>query len=620
MDYERTVMLNELKAYIGNSKTIAFDFKTAPIADYQHIAKASLNANTANIVGVGFSVKVGTGVYISLNHADKNANFDEIISYLARLMADSYIVKIAHNLAFKSMFLYKHGITMQQPLYDTVVAHQMALKTEHTFNTLNDSELTTLAGEYFGELIPTNIKTVECACANADYTLRLYHRLNKWFRQNLPKHRYIAEKIESPVAGYTGIMRFNGILVDKDLMVTKQREADIKIAQLKNALINIVGSDIHIGASASTEALKYYIFNTLGLPMLKPKEKGRATLDDESLMLLAEWCGKNRPELEELFILIKQYRQWGNLKSTFIDGYIKRINIATGRIYPNLMQLGAKSGRFSCSEPNLQNISNNLPVNIRDFIVAPAGHSIIECDYNQIEARLAAYLSQDKVLLDIYAKDLDLHAMTTAAIYKITTQEASDKSNLLYKKRRTVAKATFFGFLYGISDSGLSRNLKTAGINSSISECNQFLRNLANSYKILSEWQKSTVKIAKNRLYSETALGRRCYCPDINSPTHKLRGNAERSALNHSVQGLAADLLKQSMSRLMSVISDNPHIKPIFTIHDSLIFYVPDERLDSSIDLIKDAMEKPLPIDSFNIPIVVDVSAGKTYGTMYDYI
>jgi len=284
------------------------------------------------------------------------------------------------------------------------------------------------------------------------------------------------------------------------------------------------------------------------------------------------------------------------------------------------MQLGAKSGRFSCGEPNLQNIPNSDLINIRDFIIAPEGHSVLELDYSQIEARLAAYLSQDEVLLEIYKKGLDLHAMTTAVIYKIPLEEASDKTHPLYKKRRTVAKATFFGFLYGISDTGLSRNLKTsAGIDSSTAECKQFLNNLVRKYKTLTAWQRRTIRIAKKRIYSETALGRRCYCPHINISDYGLRGNAERSALNHPVQGLAADLLKQGMAQLLQVITENPYIKPILTVHDSLVFYVPDENINKAIEVIREAMERPLPIDSFDMPIVAEASVGKTYGSMNEY-
>ena len=649
MDYICVTSVHELETYIGTAKIIAFDFETAPTAEHRNTPEAAINAHTADIVGVSFSVKEGTGVYVPLSHRAThgtviNANFDAIMGYLARLMADTSIVKVAHNLVFEAMFLCKHGIIPKQPLYDTMIAHLMTLKTTHTFNDLRDSGLKTLANEYFNaglvdfkeltgikhfdELDPTDDKTVRYACADSDYALRLYYLINGWFDKNLPKHRNIVEEIESPVAVYVGLMWFNGLLVDKKLMIEKQKEADITIAGLKNALIDIIGNDINIGSNASTSSLKGYIFKTLGLPMLKKTKKGNATLDDETLILLAEWSNQNRPELAELFTLIKEYRKWTKLKSTFIDGYIEKLDPATGRIHPNLMQLGAKSGRFSCNKPNLQNIPNGNSINIRDFIIAPQEYSILELDYSQIEARLAAYLSQDKMLLDIYNNNLDLHAMTTASIYKIPLEEASDKSHPLYKKRRTVAKATFFGFLYGISDTGLSRNLKTsAGIDSPTDECKQFLANLAKTYRTLSAWQKRTIRRAKKLVYTETELGRRCYCPHINISNYGLRGNAERSALNHPVQGLAADLLKLSMVRLMRIIAENSYIKPILTVHDSLVFYVPDEKIDMTIPLIKEVMEEsfkeipkhPLLTIFFNMPIVADVSVGKSYGSMNEY-
>ena len=138
----------------------------------------------------------------------------------------------------------------------------------------------------------------------------------------MPKHRYIVEKVESPTAVYVGIMRYNGLPIDRQLMDTKGAEAALKIKELKDKIAFIIG-DIKIGANASTVAFKKYLFDTLKLPKMKLTAKEKDALDDEAIILLKEWCAGNRAELVELLSLVQEYRRWGKIKSTYIDGYIK---------------------------------------------------------------------------------------------------------------------------------------------------------------------------------------------------------------------------------------------------------------------------------------------------------
>ncbi|MDD5604212.1 MAG: DNA polymerase, partial [Eubacteriales bacterium] len=161
----------------------------------------------------------------------------------------------------------------------------------------------------------------------------------------------------------------------------------------------------------------------------------------------------------------------------------------------------------------------------------------------------------------------------------------------------------------------LMRNLKlAAGINSTVEECKSFIANLAKSYRTLAKLQKDTISLARLKTYAETAFGRRRYLPEIRSIDYMKRGNAERSALNHGVQGLAADILKLSMARLVIMLPG--YLKPIFTVHDSLVFECPDDRIDDAILIIKGAMEASLPITGFDMDIVAEASVGKSYGSM----
>ncbi|GHU38199.1 hypothetical protein FACS1894105_11740 [Clostridia bacterium] len=632
--YKSTTDIGEIAKYLSTASAVAFDFETAPDEPYRNDEKAALDSHKSHIVGVSFSVAEDDAIYVPIAHKrGENADYNDIISLLADFV-NSDKIKIAHNLAFESSFLYALGIVVKPPVYDTICAAQMTLKNNTDFRKLSDSGLKTLAsqlldtklpsydevtnGRYFDELHPQDVDTVRYACADSDYTLRLYHIFNSWFGSYLPKHRRIVAEIESPTAVYVGLMRHNGILVDTKLLESKQAECEEKLVILRDEIAFIIG-DVKIGANASTSAFKQYLYTDLALPVMKTTAKYQESADEEAFALLRDWCRENKPELVKLFDLVLEYRRIGKLLSTYIAGYLKHIDTATGRIYPQFLQFGAESGRLSCNKPNIQNIPLSGDINIRDFIIAPEGKSLIELDYSQIEARLAAFLSRDEGLLNIYRTSADLHAMTTAAVFGVPLAEAADKNHSQYKHRRTVAKATFFGFMYGMYSKTLQRNLKiTANVNVTESGAKKFLENLKSSYPTLTQWQKDVIKSAQSNRYVDTAIGRRRNVPEIRDRNYMKCGNAERSALNHGVQGLAADILKLAMARL--IVAMPPWLHPIFTVHDSLIFECPDDKIAEVIPIIRAAMEAVPPTPGFDVDIVAEASVGKSYGNMKEWL
>jgi len=307
------------------------------------------------------------------------------------------VIKVAHNLSFEAMFLYALGMVVQAPAYDTIAAAQLTLKSSTAFRNLSDSGLKTLVpqlfgvelpdfqavtdGRFFDELSPQDAETVQYACADSDFALRLYHLFNDWFDRYLPRHRFLVEQVESPTAVYCGIMRYNGILMDQAAMEAKQAEAKERLAKIREEIAFLIG-DVEIGANASTSAFKSYLFNDLGLPVLKTTAKYQEAADDETMILLADWCRENRPELTRLFELVQEYRRWGKIKGTYLDGYLRHVNNATGRIHPDLMSLGTETGRFAARNPNLQNMprKGSDPIGIRNLLIAPAGYAVMELE------------------------------------------------------------------------------------------------------------------------------------------------------------------------------------------------------------------------------------------------
>lgn len=634
-DYRCVTTLKEIEDYIGGAKIIAFDFETSPIAEYRNERNAALDAHRAAITGISLSTAEGSAIYIPLKHrAGDNANGEEIMEWLKEaVFMNTGVIKVAHNLSFEGMFLYALGIAVQPPCYDTIAASQLTLKSSTEFRELKDSGLKTLVpelfnvempgfeevtgGRHFDEFNPLDPAILNYACADSDYTLRLYHLFNCWFDNYLPGHRYICEELESPTAVYVGMMKYNGLLVDKSLMLSKGRAADERLMKIREE-ISFIAGDVDIGANCATAAFKNYLYRDLGLPVLKTTEKNREAADDEALLLLKEWCRLEMPELLGLFDLVQEYRKWGKIKSTYIDGYIEYINSATGRIHPELFPLGTETGRFASRKPNLQNCPrrDNDPVGVRSFIIAPPGMVLLSLDLSQIELRVGAYFSRDDRMLKIYREGGDIHAGTTSVIYKIPLEEALDKSAEHYKERRSIAKNCNFGVFFGLYPRGLQRNLKfKAGLDTSYEECEEIIRNLKEGYPGLSRWQEEVKRKARLRGFSETALGRRRYLSGINSPDFSKRSFGERCALNTPIQGTAADILKLALSRMLPGLKDRPWLRPLLQIHDELIFELPEDRVEEGAAFVKAIMEET-PFGGFDIPIVAEGTAGLNFGDM----
>lgn len=632
--YKCVTTAEGIREYIGNSPIAAFDFETAPDDPYRGEEKAALDPARAHIVGCSFSVKEGTGIYVPVAHRiGTNIDKDAFFAFLAAFLMNGKVTKIAHNIAFESSMAYAKGIVIQTPVYDTICASQMSLKSAYEFRRLNESGLKRLAEELFGEPLPSfskvtdgkhfdeldaqDTETVRYGCADSDFALRLYHKFNAWFDRYLPRHRYIVEEIESPAAVYLGIMKKNGIPVNLPLMRERKVEAENEMERIRSEIGFIIG-DVNIGANCSTQAFKDYLYKDLKLPVLKTTETNREAADDMTMTLLKEWCDTNRPELSKLFTLVQEYRKWGKIKSTYIDGYLKYLNPATGRIHPDMFALSTDTGRMNCRNPNAQNMprKTNDPIGVRNFIKAPEGCLILSLDFSQIELRVGAFYCRDEVMMDTYRTGGDIHAATTSVIFGVSYEEAQDKHSANYKEHRTIAKNVNFGTFYGLFPKGLQKTLKfKAGVEKSVSECEEILFNLKHGYKGLTAWQEETKADAARRLYSETWLGRRRYLPGIASDNWGQKSFAERCSLNTPIQGTAADILKLAIARILKGLPEREWLRPILQIHDELTFIIPADRLSEAVTFIRRCMEeKPFP--EFDLPLVAEASAGPTFGMM----
>lgn len=633
-NYRCVTSVQEIQKYIDNAMVVAFDYETAPDEPYRMEEKAALDPHKSHIVGCSFSVKEHTGIYIPVAHKiGENIDNTPFLHFLHSFLTNKSIIKIAHNVAFESAVSCHQDIVIQPPVYDTICAAQMTLKSNYEFRKLADSGLKRLAaelcheplptftevtnGRHFDELDAQDSETVRYGCADSDFALRLYHIFNNWFDRFLPKHRYIVEQIESPTAVYLGVMKHNGVPVDVELMKERQQEAEGQMERIRNEIAMLIG-DIPIGANCSTKAFKDYLYQTLKLPVMKVTASNKEAADDASMIMLKEWCDTNRPELSPLFTLVQEYRKWGKIKSTYIDGYLKYLNSATGRIHPDFFTLSTETGRMNCRNPNLQNCprKSNDPIGVRNFIKAPENHLILSLDFSQIELRVGAFYCRDRTMMETYKNGGDIHAATTSVIFGCTYEEAQDKHRKEYKEQRTIAKNVNFGTFYGLFPKGLQSTLKfKAGVEKSVDECSEIIANLKAGYHALTTWQEETKRDAARKMYIETWLGRRRYLPNIRSENWGLKSFAERCALNTPIQGTAADILKLAIVRILEGLPSRPWLKPILQIHDELTFIIPKEKLNESVDFIRECMEQQ-PFPEFDLPLVAEASAGESFGNL----
>lgn len=633
-NYRMVTAVDEIRRYIGDAKIVAFDYETAPDDGFREEEKASLDPAKSHVCTMSMSVRQGTGIEIPIAHMNgMNVDSEGFIAFLKEFLSDTGIIKIAHNLSFESMFSYKYGIVIAEPVYDTIAASQMTLKSATDFRKLADSGLKRLAaelcgeplpsfssvtdGKHFDELDPSDPETIRYSCADSDFALRLYYIFNDWFDKFLPKHRWLVEHAESPTAVYLGLMKYNGVPIDTELMAERKTEADREMERIRQEISFIIG-DVKIGSNCSTNEFKKYLFKDLGLPVFRTTESNREAADDAVMIQLKDWCDVNRPELSHLFELVQEYRKWNKITSTYITGYLKYQNSVTGRIHPSFYALSTDTGRFSCNQPNLQNAprKTNDPIGVRNFIKAPEGHIIISCDYSQIELRVGAFYCRDKTMMDTYRSGGDIHAATTSVIFGVPYEQAKDKNSENYKEHRTIAKNVNFGTFYGLFPRGLQKTLKfKAGVDKSVMECEDIIRNLKAGYPQLVTWQEETKAEAAKRMYSETWLGRRRYLPDIRSDDWGRRSFAERCSMNTPIQGTAADILKLSLGRILKGLPERPWLRPILQIHDELTFIIPEDRLDEAVVFVKSCME-PRPFPEFDLPLVAEASAGRTFGTL----
>jgi len=386
--------------------------------------------------------------------------------------------------------------------------------------------------------------------------------------QNL---NFLYYEVELPLSDVLFEMEASGVSLDVDVLKELSKECDIKITQLEESLFKIAGSPFNVN---SPKQLSEILFERLKLPVIKKIKTGFST-NEEVLTKLSS--------LHPLPALILEYRQIAKLKSTYIDALPLLVDPNNNRLHATFNQAGAETGRLSSNNPNLQNIPVRTDFGQRirrAFIPYAKDHILLSADYSQIELRILALLANDEELKNACKGNGDIHRYTASLMFDVSEKEVDDKM-------RYAAKRINFGIVYGMGAFSLAKDL-----NVSINEAQVFIDKYFLRYPKVRQFLDGEVQKARDLGYVSTLFGRRRYLPDINNRNMGLRQFAERQAINAPMQGTAADIIKIAMVKIAHRLKkEKLSSVMIMTVHDELVFDVPNEEVETMVSLVRQEME-----------------------------
>ena len=419
-----------------------------------------------------------------------------------------------------------------------------------------------------------------------DYFER-YNTLKKQISEN--KLDFIYEDIEKPLIEILFNMERDGFRVNRERLFELDKEYSEKLEKLTKEIYSEAGEEFNIN---SPKQVAHILFDKLGIKSYNNKKQSTKAGILEEL--------RHIPLVDNILT----YRKFAKLKNTYIDVYEKLTSESGDVIHTTFNQTLTSTGRLSSSEPNLQNIPtrDDYGKNLRKIFVSKfGGGKIISADYNQIELRLLADMSGEEDLIKSYKEGRDIHSLTASQIFNVDI----DKVTPLERRE---AKAVNFGIIYGISEYGLSQNIKIT-----VDSAKKYISSYFSRYPKVKEFMDNNVAFAKEKGYAVTKFGRIRKIPEINSSKYNIRMFGERVAMNMPLQGTASDIIKLAMIRVAKSLKDkNLKSQLILQIHDELIVdtYPGEEEVVKTV--LKEAMEN---VTTLNVPLVVSMGEGES---LYD--
>ncbi|MBI1984942.1 MAG: hypothetical protein HYS60_02410 [Candidatus Wildermuthbacteria bacterium] len=415
-------------------------------------------------------------------------------------------------------------------------------------------------------------------------------RIERLFGQGVfSKKIYELEKSLIPVIAD---MEKIGIKIDALYFKSLAKEVSGELKKLESRIFELGGVVFNIN---SPKQLSDVLFQNLSLGTKGIRKTRGGSLSTASPEL--EKLKSSHPVIAEILA----YRELAKLLNTYLEP-LPLLADSEGRIHAHFDQLGAATGRMSSSDPNLQNIpaQGTWGKRVRKGFVAQKGFQLVSFDYSQMELRIAAFLANEKKMEQVFLEKGDIHRMTAAEVFGVSPDKVTEQM-------RYEAKALNFGILYGMGARGFAQS---SGV--PFEEAQSFIENYFLRFPKIAEYIESTKEFARKHGYVETIFGRKRYVPDIDSATPQIRAQAERVAVNHPVQGTAADLMKMAMAAAHGKFQGKD-CRMVLQIHDELLFEISDATIDQFIKPIANAMEV---IPANEIPLFVQAKAGLNWAEL----
>ncbi len=558
-----------------------------------------LDVHTSRLVGLSFGWTPGDCWYVPVQHQEgPNLPLPDLIEVLGPLLKDPAVTLAGQNLKFDAHVLARHGLPLEGPLRDTMVASYLrdpdarhgldALARELLGHTMVPIEALIGAGrdQISMAAVPVDV-AAPYACEDVDAVLRLLPPLQEMLRAGGATELF--EALEMPLLPILTAMERHGVLVDGALLGALGESLAGQMERLEARIHRLAGQTFNVN---STKQLQKVLFEDLKLHARRRTKTGYSTGQE-----VLEELAATHP----LPAAVLEYRQLAKLRGTYVEALPKLIRPDTGRIHTEFHQTVTATGRLSSSNPNLQNIPIRTPLGreIRKAFIAPPGHRIVSADYSQIELRLLAHLSQDDYLVEAFRAGADIHRATAARVFNVAPGQVDPAM-------RARAKVVNFGVLYGM---GAQRLAREQGI--AVKEASAFIGEYFEKLPGVKAFIDRSVAQARERGYAATLLGRRRRLPDLNSPRPQLRAAAERMAVNTPVQGSAADLIKLAMVRIHAKLAATaPSARMLLQVHDELVFEVSAAQERALEALVAAEMTAVMEL---RVPLQVDISAGANW-------
>ena len=609
--YECVQTLEALDGWIARgfaARLIAFDTETS-----------ALDAMQADLVGISLSVGPNQACYIPLGHggtdmfAEKPQQIDRSVA-LARLkplLESDAVLKVGQNIKYDLNVMARYGVTVS-PIDDTMVisfdldagrsedgiggGHGMnELATRHLGHSCISFKDVCGTGKKAISFAEVQLdRATQYAAEDADVTWRLHRVLKPRLADEAASRVY--ERVDRPLIPVVAQMERHGIKVDREKLAGLSTGFAVEIGRLEAEIHALAGGPFTIG---SPKQLGDILFDKMGLKGGKKGKSGQYSTDVGILEGLAA-------QGVEMASKVLEWRQLSKLRSTYTESLQAAINPSTGRVHTSYSLVGAQTGRLSSTEPNLQNIPIRTEIGrqIRDAFVAEPGNVILAADYSQIELRLAAHMADVPSLKEAFANGEDIHARTAQEMFGEVTRDTRGR-----------AKTINFAILYGISRWGLATRLGTEP-----DEAQAMIDRYFERFPGIRNYIHATLEGVRERGYSETLFGRKCWFPRIKSHQQAERQGSERAAINAPIQGTSADIIKRAMARMMPALEGARlgHVRMLLQVHDELVFELPAADVAAASPVIERVMaEAALPAVRLEVPLGIEIGTGASWGAAH---